>query len=345
VSLSAVSLVAGMSLLAPGWQGFPPQASQSAVLGKPLRAEADAVSDAVGWSALKPSLLMVRTDGVVRGVAGLIDARGLYVVSRYAVRGNRIDAVDYDGQTVKVSLLKVDELSDLALIQRDTAVTGSQAFEPASEIKVGELVYAVLPDGMFRVELSSSELIGVSSERRRTVPVIRIALEQPEQNYETALFVRGFRFYGGLSSVQTELQQSAPTIRDKRYQQGFLNQSQFAPGLLTVGYMTSPTLSSRVVRGFRSPNRVVAHPYLGCICRDSLSGGAELVVVEPGSAAERAGLRVGDVVVRLGDYSVRNQYEYARAMFKQVPNTELRIDFFRQGVRRRTTAVVGTLAD
>lgn len=343
MSLSAASLLASMSLLAPGWQGFQPQATQSASLAKPLRVEADA--DKVGWSTLKPSLLMVRTDGVVRGVAGLIDARGLYVVSRYAVRGNRIDAVDYEGQTVKVTLLKVDELSDLALIQRDTAVTGSQILEPASEIKVGELIYAVLPDGMFRVELSSTELIGVSTERRRTVPVIRIALEQPEQNYETALFVRGFQFYGGLSSVRTELQQSMPSLRERPSQQGFLNQSQFAPGFLTVGYMTSPTLSNRVVRGFRSPTRTVAHPYLGCICRDSLSGGAELVVVEPGSAAEKAGLRVGDVLVRIGDYSVRNQYEYARAMFKQVPNTELRIDFFRQGVRRRTTAVVGTLAD
>jgi hypothetical protein len=77
-------------------------------------------------------------------------------------------------------------------------------------------------------------------------------------------------------------------------------------------------------RGFRV--------YLGTVPNYSdQSDGMKLDGVRPGSPAERAGLRAGDFVVRLGNVPVKNVYDYTYALGEMRPGEEVEAVIRREG--------------
>ncbi|HLG13229.1 MAG TPA: M28 family peptidase [Blastocatellia bacterium] len=71
-------------------------------------------------------------------------------------------------------------------------------------------------------------------------------------------------------------------------------------------------------RGFRV--------YLGTVPNYSdQSDGLKLDGVRPGSPAERAGLRAGDIVVKLGTIPIKNVYDYTYALGELRPNEEVNV--------------------
>jgi S1-C subfamily serine protease len=61
----------------------------------------------------------------------------------------------------------------------------------------------------------------------------------------------------------------------------------------------------------------IAHPMLGLIAQsvnDTGSGGAKVTKVNPGSPAERAGVKENDVVVKVGDRTVNDVDEFTVAL-------------------------------
>jgi S1-C subfamily serine protease len=300
---------------------------------------------------LKSSVLVLRSNGRKLAIAGLIDPSGLYVASRYAVANQALDAVDGFGAPVPIRIKSFDERSDLVLLERTGPKpdnSSGNTLETASEVKIGDVLHAILPDGVFRVEVTSDELVGLVGHQKQMIPVIRIALENPERSYAPALFLKGRVLVGCLTSV------SADTVQAEIQHQGALgggpgrnsiSQAQFGPGGLAVAYMIGPSLTQRALLGFRSPSASVIHPWLGAICRDSLKGGAEVVVVQPESPAAKAGLRIGDTIVRIGNYVIRNQIDYGRAMFHQTPNSAVQMDVARANGTIRMIVTIGGQSD
>jgi len=60
--------------------------------------------------------------------------------------------------------------------------------------------------------------------------------------------------------------------------------------------------------------------------------------VVPGGPAARAGLRAGDIIVRLGDYQVGNRGELLEALRRLRPGQEVEVEFYRDS--RRLTVIV-----
>jgi S1-C subfamily serine protease len=86
----------------------------------------------------------------------------------------------------------------------------------------------------------------------------------------------------------------------------------------------------------------VRRPYLGVVLDDiepvdvrvySLPSpaGAEVVRVEPGGPAERAGIRLGDVIVQLGPTRVASVAELQAALARQEPNSTVPLRIIRYG--------------
>ena len=84
-------------------------------------------------------------------------------------------------------------------------------------------------------------------------------------------------------------------------------------------------------------------PYLGTVPAFGAEGvrGAKLAAVRPGSPAERAGLRAGDVVVEFAGSPVVNLEEFAALLFAQREGTTVRIVVQRGAERIETSAVLG----
>ncbi len=67
--------------------------------------------------------------------------------------------------------------------------------------------------------------------------------------------------------------------------------------------------------------------------------GAQVVHVEPGSAAEKAGLRVGDVVVRAGDQAVASPEDLQLVLGHHLPGTLLQLWLLRKDQLLRLEAI------
>ena len=83
--------------------------------------------------------------------------------------------------------------------------------------------------------------------------------------------------------------------------------------------------------------------YLGSV-PDMAAGevkGVRLSGVRPGSPAEQAGLRAGDVIVELGGKTVKDLYEYTNALYAHQPGEEVMIVVLRDGQRVELKATLG----
>jgi hypothetical protein len=63
------------------------------------------------------------------------------------------------------------------------------------------------------------------------------------------------------------------------------------------------------------------------------SDGAFVLAVTPGSAAAKAGIKAGDILMRVGDRGIRNGGDVVAAMGSLSPRTAVEIRVFRQGVQ------------
>lgn len=90
--------------------------------------------------------------------------------------------------------------------------------------------------------------------------------------------------------------------------------------------------------------RTGSNVYLGSI-PDMGAGdanGLRLSGVRPGSPADSAGLRAGDVIVELGGRAVKDLYGYSDALYARAPGDRVVIVFLRDGARSTTSAILGT---
>ncbi|OMH27031.1 hypothetical protein BKD30_03815 [Tersicoccus phoenicis] len=68
----------------------------------------------------------------------------------------------------------------------------------------------------------------------------------------------------------------------------------------------------------------------------AFSNGARIASVVPGSAAEKAGLKAGDVVTKVGDRSVRDSQQLTAAVREQAAGATVKIEYTRDGSTQST---------
>lgn len=99
----------------------------------------------------------------------------------------------------------------------------------------------------------------------------------------------------------------------------------------------------RTAAPMASTSRELPDVYLGSIPDMGAGDGAgvRLTGVRAGSPAEQAGLTAGDVVVRFGDRSVTNLYDFSDALYSHHPGDTVSVTVLRQGDRRSFTVKLG----
>ena len=130
--------------------------------------------------------------------------------------------------------------------------------------------------------------------------------------------------FGGMARVVNMAERVAREIADR-------------PAKLTRTRMPSqPVMAAQPSRGTR--------PYLGSVPDMSAVGvrGVRLSDVTSGSPADLAGLRKGDVVVRLQDSDVTDLQSYSDALYAHRPGDEVTIVVVRDGQRVTVRATLGT---
>ena len=68
--------------------------------------------------------------------------------------------------------------------------------------------------------------------------------------------------------------------------------------------------------------------------------GVKLGAVSEGSAAEKAGLHQGDIIIKLADYQVGNLRDYSNALKSYQPGDEIEVVYLREGKENSTKIVL-----
>lgn len=85
-------------------------------------------------------------------------------------------------------------------------------------------------------------------------------------------------------------------------------------------------------------------PFLGVGTDDSKEG-AQIEEVTKGSAAEKAGLKKGDVITKIGEEKVFSQDDVSKEVKKHKPADKVIITYKRDGKEQKTTATLGKRSD
>jgi len=80
--------------------------------------------------------------------------------------------------------------------------------------------------------------------------------------------------------------------------------------------------------------------FLGVVTEED-DKGARITDITNNSAAEKAGLKEGDVIIRVDDTKVENQNELSKAITKHKPEEKVTIVYLRDGKEQKLTATLG----
>lgn len=313
------------------------------------------------WTKVRPSVVTLLNAGVANGLGVCVDKRGYFLAHQSVVPFPTVIARLSSGPQIELRRVAVDEPTQLALLQ---AISPGRTSFPAIQIgsepeKVGGTLLAALPTGPLRAEFVSGEKYGVVNPSRRLVPLNELRFES-----HTAMVGGGlvFTMEGELLGVLGATLGTGENVNQRAMKSadsattlgggGFGGGSrlaapravapvQFGPGVLTVAYSVSSSVLHRVVDGLLSPSHKVVHPAIGVFCKDVEGGGAEVISLQPGSPAEKSGIRVGDVLLAIGEAAIKNQFDVARVTMRLRVGTSIEVRIRRGTAEQIVLVTVG----
>jgi serine protease Do len=251
------------------------------------------------------AVVSIRTQGAV-GAGAIIDPQGLIVTNNHVVRGNRLVQVNTStGKTYPGRVVATDRRNDLALVQieaQEILPTIKLAKLPA---KVGQRVYA----------------IGNPFGLDRTLTVGTLSRIAPNGDLQTDAALNPGNSGGPLLDSEGKLLG--------------INKAILSPsgGSSGIGFATSMAPIQRLLAGgpdnsaenapvasdtprLTQPRQPQQRPTLGLTLEaQSLT----VLEVQPGSVAERSGLRPGDRLLRVNNYPLNNPELLQQALEQQQP--------------------------
>lgn len=286
--------------------------------------------------------------GESRGSGVIIDTEGRIITNNHVIEGATADGLEvifYDGETAPATLLGADAFSDLAVLKVDTEIEGVADLGESSQLKVGETVIAI---GSALGDFQNTVTVGVVSGLNRTLQ--RDDGTNMENMIQTDAAINHGNSGGPLLNLSGQVVGiNTAVVRGDNGSGDVAEGLGFAIPVDTVKTVSAQLISSgRVVRpflGVRSApiNSAIATYY---DLRDEngnlLETGVLVEAVTPGSAAEQAGLRPLDVLLRVNDYTLDAQYPLANILTNFKPGDTVTLHLLRDGASMQMDVVLGT---
>ena len=339
--LSVLALVAALPLLA----ATPAAAQQSPV---PFDAQRGVFTFATGLERALPAVVQVTTLGqsegpssgeneprpISSGSGAIIDAReGIVVTNNHVVEGGRKFTVDMtDGRIFDAVLIGTDKATDLAVLKIEASGLSQIEVVNSDSLRTGDLAFAV----GYPLGLDQTLTMGVISGMGRSGMGDRI-----EDYIQTDAAVNSGNSGGPLLDSRGRLIGINTSIL-----------SGGGGGNDGIAFAVPSRILMYVVAQLRE-NGEVKRGTTGAIfgslnaerSRDLGLGivrGAVIEDVAPGSSAEAAGLRRGDIVTRIQNRPVSNAGTVAATIGIAERGTRLEVVYLREGREGRTTLTVET---
>jgi putative serine protease PepD len=262
------------------------------------------------------------------GSGFVYDKRGDIVTNQHVVAGSTGITVRFnDGSTAKGTLVGSDASTDLAVVRVTSApssILHPLSFGDSSTVQVGDAVIAIgSPFGLAETVTS-----GIVSALHRT-------MDAPN-NFTIA------------DSIQTDApinhgNSGGPLIDTAGRVIGVNAQIQSdSGGSDGVGFAIPSNTVSAVVSQIAA-GKTVQHAYLGIKVSAPVSAqGAGVADVLPNTPASHAGLKVGDVIIHLGDRTITTPDDLSSVIDGAKPGDSLSVTYIRAGKQHTITVKLGT---
>jgi putative serine protease PepD len=278
------------------------------------------------YNAAGPAVVSVR--GAGGGTGFVVRRDGTIVTNAHVVGGADSAQVRFNdtGRLVEAEVLGTDPSSDLAVLRVDPGTVGSLRALPlanSDDVRVGDAVVAIgHPFGLDRTA-TAGIVSGVGREIRAP---------------------NGFQIE---EAIQTDAPinpgNSGGPLLDARGRVVGVN-AQIAtagtPGNVGIGFAV-PSNTVRDVLPRLSRGERIVRPYLGVTTAPHPSGAAIQEAI-PGGPAQAAGLRTGDVIVRIDGRDVDEPEDVSDAVAARRPGDEVEVEVVRDGELRTNTVELGT---
>jgi len=250
------------------------------------------------YERVSPAVVLIRATSIdpydaehrmqrVSGSGVIITSSGLILTNSHVVFGRAVIAVTLDdGMTLPAELVGADPLFDIALIRIPTpkkATLPSGELGDSDRVQVGDEVYAIgNPLG-----LNQTLTRGIVSAVNRMLPSAAWSLTEPLIQTDAAINPGSsggplIDRCGSIIGITTAIIPEAQSI-------GFA-----IPANLIKGVMPKLMADGRLIRPWVGVQGQFVPPVLKDLLRIPLTEGFLVEAVEPGSPAEKAGLRDGE---------------------------------------------------
>lgn len=291
-----------------------------------------------------PSVVQVGAgDGLGSGI--VYDDKGHIVTNAHVVGDEKtFDVSVATGEKVlKASLVSAYPEQDLAVIKLDDVPDGLRAakFGDTDEVEVGQIVLAMgSPLG-----LSSSVTQGIVSAVGRTVSESRSGGGTGAtlaDMVQTSAAINPGNSGGALVNLDSEVI-GIPTLAATDPQLG----DSAAPGIgFAIPVSMVRTVADQIIEsGKVTDSGRAALDITGRTVVDDAykPAGVAIVSTQKGGAAEKAGLRAGDIVTRIGDARVTTITSLSEALAGDEPGEKVRVTYTRGGASKTVDVTLGEI--
>jgi serine protease Do len=295
-------------------------------LDSPFILDPDEVPVGEGAAAVARPLAAAFTLRPRRSLASgiIVSADGHIMTSAHAVAAVRDMTVRLaDGREFVGRLIGADEFSDVALVKIEAANLPAAHIGDPGRLAVGDWVAAIgAPFG-----LEASLTVGIVSAKRLLPATGGIRFIQ------TDVATNPGSSGGPLFNLAGEVVGMSSMMYTSTG--GFMGVSFAMPADVAIGIVRQLQAHGRVVRGQLGLGIQELTPALARAFGLSRAGGALVSRVRAGSAAARAGLSIGDVVLGLDDRAEMTYAEIQEDVAGRSPGTTAMLLVWRSGVVRR----------
>ncbi len=272
--------------------------------------------------------------------SGVIISEDGYILTNNHVIENAIElSVELaNGTVLPAKLVSSDEFSDLAVLKAEGTMPAVARLGDSTLLKSGETVIAIgSPLGNFK----NTVTVGVISATGRFLETS--SGYQMENLIQTDAAINQGNSGGPLVNLAGEvIGINVMIVR------GSSSTSTSAEGLgFAIPSETARIISEQIIRTGK-----FSRPYLGINWADvtprmarnyrlPVEYGVYLMQVQSGSPADQAGMREGDIITRIGDYTISADSSFYNCLFKYSPNDVVEIEINRNGTAMTLSVTLG----
>ena len=268
------------------------------------------------------------------GSGVIVDAQRGYVLTNNHVIKNadKVSVALKDGRTFKAKIIGADSEADIAVIQIPAKKLTALPMGDSSDLQVGDFVVAVgNPFGLGQTVTS-----GIVSALGRT----GLGIEGYEDFIQTDASINPGNSGGALVDLHGKLVG--------------INTAIVAPsgGNVGIGFaipinmahtiMEQLIKTGKVERGFLGVSIQDMSPDVAKVMGTTATYGAVISQVQEDSAADKAGLKAGDIIVSVNGKRVKNASQLRNTVGLIAPGESVSLGIIRDGKRKTITAVLGT---